>query len=266
MNLRDADHHGVQRMGVAAGDGLQRIHDLRGGHHGIHPHMRHRAMRALALHGDLENVEGGHHRPGPHGHLADIEAWPVVHAIDLLDREFLEQPVLDHDAAAAFILLRRLEDEIDRAVEILRLGEVLGGAQQHGGVAVMAAGMHLALMLRLVAEIVLLVHVQRIHVGTQADGPAGAVAARQLADDAGAGEAAMHLDAEGFRVFDPEPVARVRVAEVARIAPDRLAGGMENVFRNKKRDKVVVHGVAHDVESCSHDGHEYLELRLRRGS
>lgn len=78
--------------------------------------------------------------------------------------------------------------------------------------------------------------------------------------------ASTDLDAEGFRVYDPEPVARVRVAEVVRIAPDRLAGGMENVFRNKKRDKVVVRGVAHDVESCSHDGHEYLELRLRRGS
>lgn len=94
---------------------------------------------------------------------------------------------------------------------------------------------------------------------------------RQGEDEADAIElsyvaASTELDAEGFRVFDPEPVARVRVAEVARIAPDRLAGGMENVFRNKKRDKVVVRGVAHDVESCSHDGHEYLELRLRRGS
>ena len=47
---------------------------------------------------------------------------------------------------AAFF--RRLEDQHDLTVEGAALGKADSGAQQHGGVAVMAAGMHLARRLR----------------------------------------------------------------------------------------------------------------------
>ena len=101
--------------------------------------------------------------------------WPtgrpghVVHAVDLLDAEALHHAVLDHRAAAAAAFLGRLEDDHGGAVEIARLGEVLRGAQQHGGVAVMAAGVHLAGRLGGVGQAGRLVDRQRVHVGAQAD-------------------------------------------------------------------------------------------------
>ncbi len=67
-----------------------------------------------------------------------------MHAEHGLDRELVEQPLLHHDASAALVLLGGLEDEMHDAVEIARLGEIFGGAEQHGRVAVMAAGVHLA--------------------------------------------------------------------------------------------------------------------------
>ena len=72
------------------------------------------------------------------------EARHVVQAVDLLDAEALHQPVLDHLAAAAAAFLGRLEDDDGGAVEVPGLGEVLRGAEQHRGVAVVAAGVHRA--------------------------------------------------------------------------------------------------------------------------
>jgi hypothetical protein len=60
--------------------------------------------------------------------------------------------------------------------------------------AVMAAGMHAAIVFGAMWKQVLLAHRQRVHVGAQADG-ARAVTAFEDADDAGSGQAAMHSDA-----------------------------------------------------------------------
>jgi hypothetical protein len=60
---------------------------------------------------------------------------------------------------------------------------------------VMAAGMHLVRDRRGVVEVVLLLQVQRIHVGAQADRLLARPIALQRADHAGRGEATMHLDA-----------------------------------------------------------------------
>src|SRR3546814_8692746 len=82
-------------------------------------------------HHDLEDVEGGHGGAAAQCHRAGRDARHVVQAVDRADRELFEQPLLHHDAAAALVLLGGLEDEGDATIEIARLGEVLGGAQQH---------------------------------------------------------------------------------------------------------------------------------------
>ena len=154
-------------MSDAAGDRLQTVHDLRRGDDRIDREMRHRCMPAAALDRDLENVERGHHWPGPDGELTDRQFRPVVHAEDGVDRMLFEHALLDHDPRAAFILLGRLKDEMDRSGEVAGLGQVLRGAEQHRGMAVMAAGMHPPALPRGMGERVLLVDVQCIHVGAQ---------------------------------------------------------------------------------------------------
>ena len=74
------------------------------------------------------------------------------------------------------------------------VGKVLGGSQQHGGVTVVAAGVHLAGVAAGVAEGVELLHRQGVHVGAQADGPVGG-AAFDDADHAGGAQAAEDGDA-----------------------------------------------------------------------
>jgi hypothetical protein len=67
--------------------------------------------------------------------------------------------------------------------------------QQHGGVTVVAAGVHAAIVAGTVGKQVLLQQRQGIHVGAQGDGAAtGAVA--QDADHAGSRQAAMGLDTQ----------------------------------------------------------------------
>ena len=107
-------------------------------------------------------------------------------------REAVHQAVLDHRGGAGAALFRRLEDHDRVAGEIPRLGEIARGAEQHRGMAVMAAGVHLARRLRGVRQIGLLLDRQRVHVGAQPDHLDVAVARRLAAlddaDHAGAAE------------------------------------------------------------------------------
>src|SRR5216683_939701 len=99
--------------------------------------------------------------------LPGRQARPVVHAVDRIHLVAVEDALFDHQPRAAFIFLGRLEDEMDGAGEVARLGEVFGGAEQHRGVAVMAAGMHPAMMLRGVRETGFLLDRQGVHIGAQ---------------------------------------------------------------------------------------------------
>ena len=132
-----------------------------------------RPRRVAAMPGDVDRELVGrrHDRAGPDGELADRQARHVVHAVDLLDAEALDQPVLDHRLAAAAAFLGRLEDDHRRAVEIPRLGEIARRAEEHRGVAVMAAGMHPPVDRRGVGLAGRLAQRQRVHVGAQADHP-----------------------------------------------------------------------------------------------
>jgi hypothetical protein len=68
------------------------------------------------------------------------------------------------------------------------------GAEQHGAVAVVAAGVHLPGMLRAVREGIRLLDGQRVHVGAQSDRTPTRSSA-QRAHHASAGEAPKHFDA-----------------------------------------------------------------------
>ncbi len=104
------------------------------------------------------------------------KARPVVHAKHRLHRKTLEQAVRDHLARPAAALFGRLEDAHHRALEVARLRQMLRRCQQHGGVAIVAAGVHLAGVLAGVGEGVEFRHRQGVEVGAQADHPATSVA------------------------------------------------------------------------------------------
>ena len=99
-------------------------------------------MRAFARCDDLEHVVGAHQRPGAHREAPHRHARPVVHAVDRAHREAIEETFLDHHAPAALVLLGWLKDEVDGSIDTLRPRQRAGGAEQHGGVPVMAAGVH----------------------------------------------------------------------------------------------------------------------------
>ena len=65
-----------------------------------------------------------------------------MHPVNLVDPEALHHSVIHHLAASATALFGWLEDDRDGAVEVPRLGEVLGRAQKHRGVTVVPTGMH----------------------------------------------------------------------------------------------------------------------------
>jgi hypothetical protein len=144
VELADGNHRGLQRIDVAGDDRLQLIDDL-----GAHQHTVDRLVRlcgvpAAPLDVDIDAVGGRHHRPGPEGELADGKAGVIVHPVHFLDAEALHHTILDHLATAAAALLGRLEDHDRGSGKVARLGEVARGAQEHRGVAIMAAGVHLA--------------------------------------------------------------------------------------------------------------------------
>src|SRR6185369_11324633 len=169
MDHRYRNDPRVDRLLVAADDGLERLHHLAGDGHWIDAVVRQGRMASLAADSDLEFVARSHDRPRTHREFPDRIAGPVVHAEYGFHRELLEEAVLDHLARAAAAFFRRLEDEVDRAVEVAVPGEMLGCREQHGYMPVVAAGVHLALVPAGVAEGVELLHRQRIHVGAQAN-------------------------------------------------------------------------------------------------
>ena len=71
-------------------------------------------------------------------------------------------------------------------------GHVACGAEQHRGVAVVSAGMHVPLVSRTVWAVILLQQGQRVHIGTQTD-RTRTVPPAQNADDAGSGQSSVHL-------------------------------------------------------------------------
>ena len=174
VELADRNQPGFDRIDAARDDRLRLRDDMRADQHRVDALVRLCGMRAEALDLDDDAIGRGEQRARPDRELADRKAGHVVHAVDLLDAEALHHAVLDHLAAAAAALFGGLEDHHGGAGEVARLGEIFRGAEQHRGVPVMAAGVHLARVGRAVREVCLLIHRQRVHVGAQPDGFAAA--------------------------------------------------------------------------------------------
>ena len=142
---------------------------MRGHQNRVHREVGVRAVAALAGDFNRDTVGGGHHRPGIDADGARWQRGPVVHGVNRLHRKTLEQPVLDHRVGPATALFGGLKNQHRIAHKMARSGQIMRRANQHGGVAVVAAAVHQAGFAGLPAERVVLGHGQRVHVGAQAD-------------------------------------------------------------------------------------------------
>src|SRR5215204_5334871 len=95
-DLRDRDHHRLQRIGVAADDRLHRLAEGHGDDGGVARLVRVRPVRALALDADIEEIRRCHRGAGPHRDLAARPVRPVVETVNLVAGEALEEPVGEH--------------------------------------------------------------------------------------------------------------------------------------------------------------------------
>ena len=155
-----------------------------------------RRVPAVAFDLDGQAVGGRHQGPRADRELADRQPRIIVHPVDFLDAEAVHQAVLHHGLAAGAALLGRLKDHHRGAGEIARLGQIARRAQQHRGMPIMAAGVHLARHGRAVGHLVRFLDRQRIHVGAQPDHLAGRVRAFAAVNDAhhpGASDSGHHL-------------------------------------------------------------------------
>ena len=169
MQRADGDHGRLQRIDVARDDGLQRHHDAAGDTTGSTRWCGMRAVAAAAVKVMVRVSDEA--MPGPlrEAEAARRHARHVVHGEDGVAGEALEQAVFDHaQRAAPAAFFGRLEDQVQRAGEVARPGQVARRAQQHGGVAVVAAGVHHAGVAAGVGQAGGLVDGQRVHVGAQA--------------------------------------------------------------------------------------------------
>lgn len=92
-----------------------------------------------------------------------------MQAENSVNRELLEQPIVNHHPGATLRLLGWLENEINRTVEIQTvfvLRQVARSTKENRGMPIMTTGMHPPLMFGAVGEFVFLKQGQGIHVGT----------------------------------------------------------------------------------------------------
>ena len=186
----------------AADQGLEGGDYLRADDNRINSAVRLSGVAAFAEDFHAENIGGGHDRAGAHRDFAFGDRWPIMQAINLIAREFGEEAFIDHGMRAATAFLGGLEDEVNRAVKIGIVFEIFRGAEQHRGMAIMAAGVHLAGVFGFPGFVVFLNDVERVHVGAQADAFAGFIrGAFDGGDDAGFAEAGLELNAPFFKFF-----------------------------------------------------------------
>jgi hypothetical protein len=113
---------------------------------------------------DLELVHGGHDRAGHERDSARREVIPEMDAERRVHRGGVQDPVSDHRLGAVGDLLGRLERELHAPREKRRV-QPARHLEPDGDVPVVAAGVHLARVLRAVGDVVRFFDRERVHVG-----------------------------------------------------------------------------------------------------
>ncbi len=144
------DHSRGQGVHVARHDALQRHHRGRRGNGRVGRQVRQRTVATAAAERQQDAIGGGHEGPLAKVEVARGRSRQVVHGEYGVAGKAFEQAFVNHAlrAAAAAQLLGRLENHVQGTVPIrarvAQAGQRLGSAEQHDGMPVVAATMHLA--------------------------------------------------------------------------------------------------------------------------
>jgi len=114
--------------------------------------MRHGSVRTFAGNDDFKFITAGHHGAGAHAEAAHCHTGPIVQAEYGIAGKLLEQAIVDHALCARPSFFGRLKNKVHGAVKLPRFGQIARGSEQHGGVTIMTAGVHFAVMLRGMGE------------------------------------------------------------------------------------------------------------------
>lgn len=145
VQFADGDDGGFVGANLARDDGLQGVDDFGGNHNGVVAALGHGAMARGAADINAEPVGVCHARTGLAAHGAGIDLAPDVRGIGTVDA--IEYARADHELGALAVFLAGLENDANLAVDVIgHVAQNLQRAEHHGDMAVVAAGMHAALV------------------------------------------------------------------------------------------------------------------------
>ena len=196
VQLAHGDDGRLLRVDVARDHRLQRHHQAGRRHDGVGRVLRQGAVATRAVQRDGDVVRRRHEGPVMKHQLARSDAGHVVQGVHGVAVKALKQPLFNHQPRAAGVFFGGLKDQVQRARKTPVFGQVLCRHQQHGGVAVVAAGVHHAAVHTGPGVASGFMNGQRVHVSAQAQ-PLVARAPAQAAHHAGAGQATVHFITPG---------------------------------------------------------------------
>src|SRR5437763_523118 len=123
--------------------------------------MRYGRMSTLAMHSQDKPIGAGEDATGTHANTSkrivadEVQADNAVHT--------LHCAFLDHRLSSTNPLFCRLEDKLDVACQFgAALTQNIGYCQQNGGMPIVSTGMHLAIYLGAIINLIQFIHWQRI--------------------------------------------------------------------------------------------------------
>ena len=186
-------------------------------------------MTALALDGDGKGVGGRIALVIFQTVNTGDFAGGIVTAKDGIHPGIFQTAGIHHALCAAVALFIGLEEELYIAAQFFLVGgHQLCRTQQRGGMAVVTAGVHDAVIFRSIGQAGILFDGQSVHIGTQADGLA-LFAAPKHTQHAGVGDGSS-FNTHGFQFPDDQRLSAVFLPAQLGMGVDITAKG-DHVFR-----------------------------------
>ena len=162
----------VHRRDLPADDGLQVIDDGSRYNSCVHTPLRLCAVAPLSLHSDMEFVCRRHPGAGFQRNHAGLHICPHMNGKTCVHT--VQSALLNHGLGTQSYLLRRLESQFYRAAQFFfHVMKDAGSGQEHRNMAVMAAGMHNALVFARIRRPGGFLNRQGIHISAKQNGLAG---------------------------------------------------------------------------------------------